>query len=200
MDRDLEFIKPFELRIHHQVSTVPKALSGNMDKTQMLLKCCPVWPLYRPKNPSENVLPKCSCMLKHLLATFVLQFDVSQFGHNVGQQFNLISQIPEVIMRSVVVRSAPVHNSNQMAARSFEVWLSKVVSLFGDNAARSVEVSPWIVLYSFSSSPCIHIHVYIQFPALVQDWITLGFPVFESMPWFCSSFSNFYLHLVSGFQ
>ena len=39
-------------------------------------------------------------MLKHLLATFVVQFDVSQFGHNVGQQFNLISQMPEVNMRS----------------------------------------------------------------------------------------------------
>ena len=89
----------------------------------------------------------------------------------------------------------------QNSRSKFWSWSAfKVVSLFGDNAARSVEVSPWIVLYSFSSSPCIHIHVYIQFPALVQDWITLGFPVFESMPWFCSSFSNFYLHLVSGFQ
>ena len=55
-------------------------------------------------------------MLKHFLATFVVQFDVSQFGHNVGQQFNSIFQMAEVNMRSVEVRT--VHNPNKMAVAS----------------------------------------------------------------------------------
>ena len=53
-------------------------------------------------------------MLKHFLAIFVVQFDVSQFGHNVGQQFNSTFQIAEVNMRSVEV--CTLHSSNKMAA------------------------------------------------------------------------------------
>ena len=80
----------------------------------MLLKCCPVWPLCRRTKSSENLLPKCFCMLKHFLATFVVQFNVSQFGHNVGQQFNSTFQMIEVNMRSVEVRT--LHSQNKMAA------------------------------------------------------------------------------------
>ena len=50
----------------------------------------------------------------HFLATFVVQFDVSQFGHNVGQQFNSIFQMAKVNMRSVEVRT--VQSGNKMAA------------------------------------------------------------------------------------
>ena len=52
-------------------------------------------------------------MLKHLLATIVVQLNVSQFGHNVGQQFNSVFQMAKVNMRSVEVRI--VHSGNKMA-------------------------------------------------------------------------------------
>ena len=58
-------------------------------------------------------------MLKHFSATFVVQFDVSQFGHDVWQQFNSIFQMAEVNMRSVEVRT--MHSTNKMAAAPREV-------------------------------------------------------------------------------
>ena len=70
-------------------------------------------------------------MLKHFLATFIVQFDVSQFGHNFGQQSNSVSKWQKAICAALKCAQC---NVNKMAA-------APCVDLDGVDAARTVEIS-----------------------------------------------------------
>ena len=137
-----------------------------MNQTQMLLKCFPVWPLCRRTKSSENLLPKCFCMLKQS-KTFVVHFDVSQFGHNVGQQFNSTFQIAEVNMRSVECAQCTVQAKWPLL--HFWIWIVWTWKLLPQKEKIMGKKTEMIG--------------------------SLGSHVSESMPWFWSPFSNFNFHL-----
>ena len=155
---------------------------GSLKRTQMLLQCHPIWPLFRQRSVSEI----CCQIFQRSEAFFCTMCRTVQC-FLMWQQFFI-----ELNFRNCRNQQcATLHNPNEMAAPRLEVEADWG---FADLRVNWLKYDLELFYLWFSSSGCIQVH-HESAILLERGWITLNCHIFESMPLIWSPFSNLHLHL-----
>ena len=91
------------------------------------MECCLIWPLCRPTNSGHKMFAVCLYMLKTFSRTIVVQWNVVQFGHYVGQQIQVTK----------CSRYACICSKHFREQLLFNGMLSNLATMFANNSTHS---------------------------------------------------------------